>query len=219
MGLIVSRLEGRRMEDEPKHEETDPKETTELSKEQEHHEHHIKKPHFKRINLASTDIMIVLSIILVIVCGINVYLSGTFNPAGDNQVPQTPPAELQLTAITTNCPLCFNISAFLSGIKQLDGVKVTAEKTIDLASSEAQALVSKYGITKVPTVIITGGINDSRLLSIWSQIGKIKEGAVILTEAPPPYFDIAASKVIGIVNFTAISDSTCANCSKADEND
>lgn len=185
----------------------------------EHHAHehveHAKK--HKHFNLASTDMMIVLIVVLVVICGLNAYFSGAFNAAPQQPAVQ-PAAKLQLVSITSSsCPLCFDISGFSSAFKQMAGVNVTSEKTLDLSSAEAQALVSKYSITKVPIVIITGEFNDSRLSTVLTQqLGQIKTDAFVMTEIPPPYFDISSSKVVGIVSFKAITDSTCKNCSSVD---
>jgi len=226
------------MADEPKHEDSHSSEhhthehaehakehhETHEKEHHEHHEHHVEhkehhKTHHKMFDFTSTNVMIALAVLLIVVLGANGYLSGMFNPSSSSQQQQAqPPATLQLITITKeSCTLCFDISTFSSGISQLDGVNVTAEKSIDISSSEAEALISKYDIQKIPTVVITGQINDSRLSAVWQQIGEVKNDAVIVSEVPPPYFDITTSKVIGLVTFTAITDSTCADCSKVDD--
>jgi hypothetical protein len=95
----------------------------------------------------------------------------------------------------------------------MSGVNLTSERTIDASSAEAKSLISKYNVQKLPTALVTGQVNDSRLTGTLSQFGEIRGDAFVLTEIPPPYYDMSSSKVVGVVSFTAITDSTCNNCS------
>jgi hypothetical protein len=176
----------------------------------EHHRHHKKF-------FASKNLMIILSLVLVVVIVANAYIGGAFNAKQAIPTQTSTLAELQVVTINPlNCPLCFDVSQYSAALGQITGVNITSSRTLDMSSPEAQALISKYSITKLPMIIITGQINATAVTDVLSQAGEVRNGAFLLTAIPPPYYDTQSAKVVGLVSFTAITDSSCKNCTTLD---
>src|SRR3989338_9862719 len=78
------------------------------------------------------------------------------------------PAEFKVTLLSdSNCEECFKLDGFLAAI-QKENVKFAEEKTVDWKGGEGKALVEKYKITKVPTIIFSGEINKNvKLKNAW----------------------------------------------------
>lgn len=117
------------------------------------------------------------------------------------------PAAIQLTSIRDeNCPDCFHLDKILLAVKSTN-VNVTSEKTLEYSSEEAKKLISEYGITAIPSAIITGEINKT------PQTGFAAEkGALIFQHPTPPYRDLHQNKVVGRVMLTIINVTDCAKC-------
>ncbi len=122
----------------------------------------------------------------------------------------------RVTSITIKDPGCKDCSDVSSLITQLvrTGVIVSKESTLDV--SQAQELIAKYKITKIPTIIFSkdlGSYQDSQVLSAWKQFGSIEDdGSYILRAVPPPYKDLTKNEVVGLVDVTYLNDNSCSNC-------
>ena len=56
------------------------------------------------------------------------------------------------------------------------GIVLSGEKTVDIADNEGKALLEKYAITSVPTIILSAEAKAySSLAKVWSQVGTIEE--------------------------------------------
>lgn len=52
------------------------------------------------------------------------------------------------------------------------GVALRSERTVDVESLEGQSLITKYNITKVPTIILSPGIDQySNIKNVWKSVG------------------------------------------------
>ncbi|MEK6873007.1 MAG: hypothetical protein AABW90_03265 [Nanoarchaeota archaeon] len=123
------------------------------------------------------------------------------------------PAELQLVKITVeNCGFCFDIEKATEELKA-QNVIITNEKTITSSSVEGKEFITKYGIKKLPTILVNGELNKSeQLASYFKQKGEIKEDTFIYTSLAPPYFDIQSNRINGLVSITNVVDSSCEKC-------
>lgn len=124
------------------------------------------------------------------------------------------PAELQVTKIVlSDCEDCFDIETALESIKK-QNVNVTQETVLDLSKTQAKELVEKYGIKKIPTLILSGETNKTeQLKSFFEGIGDFPdERNVIFTSLKPPYYDVALDRVIGRVSVINVIDSLCEEC-------
>ncbi|MEM3154570.1 MAG: hypothetical protein QW165_03345 [Candidatus Woesearchaeota archaeon] len=149
-----------------------------------------------------------LIIALVIVVSIGLYF--TLSVPGPKEAPKPiPPREVTVT-ILQGCDGCFNISAALNFLQQQKNLNVTSVKELGLEEAKTEA--SKYGITRLPAVVITGNTANLTIQNFAA-----KEGALVFDQSPPPYYDVATSAVKGHVTVVIIEDKTCANCFSMDQ--
>ncbi|OGH71349.1 MAG: hypothetical protein A2921_00450 [Candidatus Magasanikbacteria bacterium RIFCSPLOWO2_01_FULL_43_20b] len=123
------------------------------------------------------------------------------------------PAEFKVILVEdSSCEDCFKLDGFLAAI-QKENVKFAEEKTVDWNGDEGKALVEKYKITKIPTVIFSGEINKNvKLKNAWSGIGEIIEGNFVLRQSLAPYIEVATGEVKGKVEIFFLKDDSCADC-------
>lgn len=157
----------------------------------------------------------IISIMAVFVINIGIILASK-NAAKekiDSALELNRPANISLTAIKdSSCTDCADILPIISAIKKTN-VKITKEETFEAGNSEAKDLIIKFGIQKLPTLIITGEINKNEdVKKLLSQIGLIKDDTFKLTYFIAPYLDLASKTVKGKVTVTFIKDKTCSEC-------
>jgi|GEM_PF-722764 len=108
---------------------------------------------------------------------------------------------IQITYLTDKtCTTCYDVKNHETALKNL-GVDIKNSRTVDVSSVEGKALVDKYKITKVPTMIIAGEVGEYKLLTqAWGQVGTITtDGAYIFTAVDLMgdfYKDLTTGKVI-----------------------
>lgn len=113
------------------------------------------------------------------------------------------PSLIQLSII--NCENCFDISSVLESIRG-ENVEITEERTIDFSSDEAKVLIEKYGIEKIPSVLIFGEVDGNVNFNDFKLVGE----ALVLENIEPPYLDLAG-EMRGEVSVIEITDS-CEVC-------
>jgi len=81
------------------------------------------------------------------------------------------------------CKTCFDESQYLAATKRI-GITVESSVVYDVASSKGAALVKKYHITKVPTLLLSPEIQDyNGFISIWKKVGTVeKDGWLVFRE-------------------------------------
>lgn len=193
-----------------------------MEQDKEKEEHKIQKEveHKKRIVLSKsfyTKVYVVLGIALVLFGlhnNLQIYAFRTIFEQKLVEVKEAArPAEIELIVITTNnCEDCYNINAVVDVVEST-GVNITKKEEIDFSSEEARSIIDKYGIEKVPTVIVTGEISKSRsLTSKLKDIGEEKQSAYIFTKLEPPFIETSSGKVRGKVSLVHLKKSDCSNC-------
>lgn len=111
-----------------------------------------------------------------------------------------------------DCAKCANLSVFGDQLV-MTGVGVENTKTVAYDSKEGAALVKKYGITQVPTVILSDGASwYPQIVQSWEQMGDVVDGDYVMREAMPPYIDLKTGEMRGAVNATFITDTSCDEC-------
>lgn len=125
----------------------------------------------------------------------------------------TKPALIELAIITTNaCEDCYDINTIIDLIKSTN-VDITKKKEVDFNSREARPLIDKYGIEKVPTVIVTGEIDKATSLAIkFRDIGEEKQGAYVFTKLEPPFIETSTGKIRGKIFLTHLKKGDCEDC-------
>ena len=81
------------------------------------------------------------------------------------------------------------------------------ENKVDISSAEGKALVEKYAIKKVPTVVISGDLREYEGFdTVWGQVGSIEEdGTYVFRQLEVlsqniVYKDLTTGEVVGNTN-------------------
>ena len=188
--------------------------------EHKHGETHAHKEHsspetIKSNKINEDKITLMLVALLGVILIINIFITAGLNKAIEGNIEkskeQSMPARIELTVIKdSTCSECFDAGAVVKYVKS-SKLNITKERTSDFSSNEAKALISKYGIKKLPSVILTGEIDKVNIEGF-----EKKEDALIFSLAPPPYIDVATKEVKGIVKVYSIVDSSCKECFDTD---
>ncbi len=122
------------------------------------------------------------------------------------------PANIALTKIAvSNCSDCFNIDGAISSFKK-QNVSVGEEKILLFSSPEAQTLISKLGIKRLPTYIVTGEVNKKSLEGFVKASGEIRSDTFVFTKVTPLFIDPESKKEVGRVSVVYLLDPSCAAC-------
>lgn len=83
-----------------------------------------------------------------------------------------------------SCKDCYDVAKHKTILMQTFGVKLVSERTFDVASPGGRALVKKYSINAVPTVLISPAAGDyNELKGAWTRVGTVeKDGWYIFRE-------------------------------------
>lgn len=159
--------------------------------------------------------------VIVALLIVNIFFLWGLQKTAPPQPPGTTPTEnkSELVAIVSNnCPKCVELTGLIDQLKQL-GVTFSERSIVFETDSEAKELVQKYGIQKLPGVVLKTIPADFSLLSErWQALGTVEDkNVLVLREMPPPYFDIASSSTKGLVEFWSISKTDCSDCTPAPE--
>lgn len=121
---------------------------------------------------------------------------------------------VSLTFITdSGCAQCLDITQFGSQLEQV-GVKISSKSTADAGSSEGKALISRYAITKVPTMLLSeDALAYDVIKQVWPTVGSQEaDGMLVFRNVTPPYKDLGTNKVRGLVTITYLTDKSCVEC-------
>jgi glutaredoxin len=111
------------------------------------------------------------------------------------------------------CKQCFNISEFGDQLKQV-GVSISTQTMMDVSDNQAKLLLQKYGITKVPAMLLSSdALLYDAVKQAWPQVGsQAIDGTLVLRTVSPPYKDLATKQVRGLITITYLTDSSCPDC-------
>jgi hypothetical protein len=132
----------------------------------------------------------------------------------------TPPLKTKVNITLINearCTQCESTSLLLDQIKTFipsAGLEIDTVSTLDSDDADAKQLISKYSIKKLPSLIISKEASSIPSFEEgWSNVGGVKEsdGAFVYKEVYPPYFDLDAESIVGLVEVIEIS-SGCLEC-------
>jgi len=171
------------------------------------------------VNSTRINTIIGISIgVLVVFSLLNIYLLQTrYTKVAEAEVIAQEimrPAVIQIIKLTASeCEDCFDIEKAVTALKN-QNVNVTEERVLDMDATDAQELIKKYRIQKIPSLIITGELNKSEsVMNFYEKNGiVIDANTSVYSNIQPPYYDISQGKVIGRVVFLNIIDSSCEQC-------
>lgn len=116
----------------------------------------------------------------------------------------------------SSCAQCFDITQFSDQLEGV-GVSIGSERALDAAEPDAKAMIARYSITKIPTMLISSeALQYPVIAQVWEQVGTSEaDGMLVMRNITPPYKDLADSKVHGHVTITYLVDKSCATCYNA----
>jgi len=102
--------------------------------------------------------------------------------------------------IDKNCDACYDVTGHKKILSKL-GMPVSNNETIEINNSEGKALLRKYNIKMVPTIIISGDMNEyPNFKKIWTQVGTIEnDGAYVMKKGVKrmgTYMDLTTGEII-----------------------
>ncbi|MFA6227954.1 MAG: hypothetical protein WC668_02090 [Patescibacteria group bacterium] len=108
--------------------------------------------------------------------------------------------EILVTYLTDeSCKTCYDVKTHVTALENL-GVPTSRSKTVDVSSSAGKALVDKYKITKVPTILISGEVSEYLVFTqAWADVGIVADdGTYIFTnlDLMGDYKDLTTGKEI-----------------------
>ena len=125
---------------------------------------------------------------------------------------ETRPAYISMVkVIDSECKSCFDINQLINFIQSLN-VNITSSEILDYSSNKDKESINRLGIKTVPAIVLSGEINKSNVVNMWSRInGKIVDGSVYI-EAIPPYRNLSSGEIEGLVKLIMLTDNSCNNC-------
>lgn len=168
-----------------------------------------KKSNLNVLLVSTITIIIAVSLVAGLVVSFVANLSlNQKMPASANR-----PTKVDLVILKeSSCNDCFDLTPVVETIKG-ENVKVNSEKTIEISTKEGKELLSKYGITQIPSLLLSGEIDkNTGLKSLLSKWGEIKDNTFVLRQIGAPYFDVSSGKVRGNVQLTMLTDTSCREC-------
>ncbi len=143
----------------------------------------------------------------------------TGNGSQNTTVPQI--SEVTLTLISdsrcSNCTTASYLSDQLISFASQFNFTIKDKISLDSQSNDAKALISKYSITRLPTLIVSKEAKSSTDFTTgWANIGSEEsDGNFVYRNIYPPYFDIGLGKTVGFVESIVIAPNNCTVCFNA----
>ncbi len=148
----------------------------------------------KKKNLSSVNIILLVALLLVV--GASLYFTLS--------VPKGPSLkEVEVELLGSDCKDCFDLSPAFDFLNQ-QGIKVVEINNRSI--EESSELAKKYSISRLPALVLTGDVDNLTIPNF-----ERKDDALVFANAPPPYYDVAESRVKGAVSVTYLSVD-CDDC-------
>jgi hypothetical protein len=163
-----------------------------------------------KLNLNFVNMLLVA--VLAVVLLVNV-----ISIAGVNTLIKSPPNVTVTAASPTieviaikedSCADCADVQQIIDSLKQSGQVTVSKDTVLSSTDKDAQALITKYTITRLPVIMMKGDIDKLPENPMLEKSGDV----MLLRQLPPPYFDIATKKVKGLVDVTYLTAPLCQKC-------
>ena len=118
-----------------------------------------------------------------------------------------------ITLKDPECSKCNDISSLVNQMKS-SGMKIVEQKNISSISDDGKALIAKYRLDFVPTIILSKDAGAYPIISqAWKQLGtKESDGSYVLRTVYPPYVNLTTGKLKGLAGITYLTDKSCTEC-------
>ncbi|MEK6967733.1 MAG: hypothetical protein AABX51_03825 [Nanoarchaeota archaeon] len=113
-----------------------------------------------------------------------------------------------------DCEDCFDAEKVLADTRNF-GVNLTIVEYYDISSSEGKSLISKYNVTKAPTILLFG--KNDELAPFWASRGEFRKDAFVFTKQKPVYIELDSGRAVGRVKATRIIPLLCQECGNLSE--
>lgn len=115
--------------------------------------------------------------------------------------------------VDQSCANCTNLTQLIDFLKQ-NYVRFSSEKTVDYASLEAKDLASRFGIQKVPAIVVSKDVLEyPAVTQVWGQLNASEsQGFYAVPAIAPPYRDLKTNRTEGLVTVIYLRDDTCTSC-------
>lgn len=115
--------------------------------------------------------------------------------------------KVKIIEISGDCKDCFDLSALTKGFEK-SNIKLEKEN-IDYRSEEAEKLIEKYSIKRIPALIIIS--KNLEKIGLDNNVFSLKENYAVFDKSVP-YLDLNSGEIMGIVDLKEVSDSKCLEC-------
>ncbi len=115
------------------------------------------------------------------------------------------PIKIELSII--DCEGCSDIELIVDSIKK-QNVEVINEEVLDV--NDAQDLILKYNIQKLPSVLISGEVDSEK---VDFKNFRLSDDVLVLDKVNAPFLDLSTNILNGKVIIKEIIDSSCEDCS------
>lgn len=115
--------------------------------------------------------------------------------------------------IDPSCTQCVSLAALETALSQA-GVQTIKTAPYIYDSKEGKDLITKYGITRIPAMLIAQEIDVYETIKneIKTLAGDAKNGYYAIHSLQPPYVDLQKNAVVGLVTLTLLADKSCTTC-------
>jgi len=129
------------------------------------------------------------------------------------QEEEAKPAEIEVTLIApSSCERCIDGNILVKEIEK-QNVRLLSSQTVLSDSEEGSALIETYGITRVPAIVIQGEYDKGIVKETLEALGGTQQGdALVIEVLLPVYLDLTNNEMVGLVDVTYITDSSCSDC-------
>lgn len=112
----------------------------------------------------------------------------------------------------SDCSDCADLNEFVDALEST-GIVIGEKRYIEYSSREGISITNKYDIDSIPTVILDSNAAEyQNIRSGWQVYGSIEEDAYVMRKIPPLYYSISKKTMIGYVDVTYLTDSSCEEC-------
>ena len=151
------------------------------------------KPILNYVEKNTSKIFSVLLVVLLIIFVLNISSTSIANVILDEKVElikeANKPIKIELSII--DCFDCYDIESVVDSIKK-QNVDVLSEEVLDV--SDAQDLILKYNIQKLPSILISGEI-DSEIVDF--KDFRLEDDALVLDKINAPFLDLSTNTLKG----------------------
>lgn len=101
----------------------------------------------------------------------------------------------------SSCAGCYDVTIHVPIVKKGFQVYLGSTKTVDTGSAEGKSLISKYKITAVPTLLLSGDLSPyDQLNTIWKTVGTVEDDGTYVFRtmsgiAGNPYMNLTTGKI------------------------